>query len=182
MNPRKLKLASMTLLVLPCVFALGSMTSTTAVASNDRCWMTGGGSVFTDSVRVTHGFVLNCDVTRGPNNLEINWGGNRFHLITLTEASCSLAGDPKPPTASFNTYIGSGLGYYSGEVGANGFGARVTWTFTDTGEPGKGDFAEINISDSEGNSVLTVSGYLTKSLCEKYRLRVHIYDGHSSLV
>ncbi|MDG4550651.1 MAG: hypothetical protein P9F19_15485 [Candidatus Contendobacter sp.] len=165
MNPRKLKMTSMTLLMLPCVLALAGMTSTPAAASNDRCWMTGGGSVFTDStppVRVTHGFVLNCDVTRGPNNLEINWGGNRFHLITLTDASCSLVGNPKPPTAGFDTYRGSGLGYYSGEVGANGFGAAATWTFTDAGEPGKGDFAEINISDPEGNIVLTVSGYLTK--------------------
>ncbi|MFO1422350.1 MAG: hypothetical protein U1F70_01660 [Candidatus Competibacteraceae bacterium] len=165
MSPRKLKMTSMMLLVLPCVFALASMISTTAAASNDRCWMTGGGSVFTATeppVRVTHGFVLNCDVTRGPNNLEINWGGNRFHLITLTDASCLLIGNPKPPTAAFDTYQGSGLGYYSGEIGANGLGAVATWTFTDAGEPGKGDFAEINISDSEGNSVLTVSGYLTK--------------------
>lgn len=163
MNPRKLKMTSMTLMVLPCVFALGNMTSTTAAASNERCWMTGGGSVFAaEGVRVTHGFVLNCDVTRGPNNLEINWGGNRFHLITLTEASCSLAGDPKPPTAAFDTYQGSGLGYYSGEIGPNGPGAVATWTFTDAGEPGKGDFAQIEISDSAGNLVLTVSGYLTK--------------------
>ncbi|MDS4031984.1 MAG: hypothetical protein RKO66_18220 [Candidatus Contendobacter sp.] len=170
MNPRKLKMNSMALLMLPCIFILAGMTSAPAVASNDRCWMTGGGSVFTATeppVRVTHGFVLNCDVTRGPNNLEINWGGNRFHLITLTEASCSLAGDPKPPTAGFDTYVGRGTGYYIGKDGTTDLEAEATWIFTDEGEPGTGDSAQIQISvkkegDSDLTSVLTVSGYLTK--------------------
>src|SRR5882672_5886748 len=57
--------------------------------------MTGGGSVFTTDGtevqtgdRVTHGFEIHCGAENGtiplPNNLEINWSGNRFHLDYLT--------------------------------------------------------------------------------------------------
>ncbi len=121
--------------------------------------MTGGGSVFTASgQRVTHGFELHCDVNDVPNTLEINWGGNRFHLEQLTFADCFK--DPSinagHPTNTFNTYIGQGVGDYNGVPGA-----MASWTFTDAGEPGKNDMATITIVDAGGNTVLTVSGFLT---------------------
>ena len=51
--------------------------------------MTGGGSVFgKGSQRVTHGFELHCDPEVGPNNLEVNWSGNHFHMEELLTASC----------------------------------------------------------------------------------------------
>src|SRR5438132_2399420 len=52
--------------------------------------MTGGGSIISNGLRVTHGFNLNCDATHTPQRLEVNWAGNRFHLEHLNTAFCSL--------------------------------------------------------------------------------------------
>lgn len=122
--------------------------------------MTGGGSVMTAAgVRVTHGLTLQCDAARGPNNLQINWGKNSFHLEQLTSALCyddpNLA--PTAPRQNFDTYVGSGSGRLN-----NQSGATVTWTFTDVGEPGTSDMATIEIRDAANNVVLSVSGYLEK--------------------
>src|ERR1035441_4200972 len=70
--------------------------------------MTGGGSIISNGLRVTHGFNLNCDATQSPERLEVNWGGNSFHLEQLNTAFCSNnpslnAGNP---SATFNTYSG----------------------------------------------------------------------------
>jgi hypothetical protein len=119
--------------------------------------MTGGGSIPGNS-RVTHGFELHCNAGQGPNNLQVNWGkGNKFHLESLTTASCS--DDPSiseaQPVAGFDTYKGTGTGRYNGVAGAT-----AEWTFTDAGEPGKNDFANIVIKDAGGTTVLSVSGNL----------------------
>ena len=119
--------------------------------------MTGGGSIGNTGVR--HGFELNCDATKGPNHLEINWGkGKKFHLETLTSATCSdnLAISPNPPSAPFDTYKGKGTGRYNGVSGAT-----AEWTFDDKGEPGKNDYATIKITDAGNNTVLNVSGNLS---------------------
>jgi len=120
--------------------------------------MTGGGSIFrADGQRVTHGFEIHCDVADVPNRLEINWGGDRFHLDTLLGASCFTdpSIDSGHPAAPFNTYIGIGTGSFDGVPGATAF-----WTFTDAGEPGKKDIATIIIKDNLGNVVLTATGNL----------------------
>ena len=121
--------------------------------------MTGGGSVFTaDGTRVTHGFGLQCTVTDAPNSLQINWGkGNRFHLESLTAASCTddPAISPNPPAAGFDTYKGMGTGRYNGVSGAT-----AEWTFADAGEPGKNDMATIVVKDASNAVVLTVTGPL----------------------
>jgi hypothetical protein len=147
----------------------GSSSTTTdrecfsVLASVTQGRMTGGGSVIdpagTPTTRVTHGFELHCDVTKGPNNLEINWGtGNKFHLTSLTSAFCfnDPTFAPNPPTAGFDTYIGTGTGSYNGVSGAT-----ATWTFTDAGEPGKNDHATIVIKVGS-TTVLSVSGNLDK--------------------
>jgi hypothetical protein len=41
-------------------------------------------------------------------------------------------------------------------------GATATWVFTDAGEPGKNDRAQIVIKNNLGATVLTVSGNLDK--------------------
>ena len=119
--------------------------------------MTGGGGI--NGSRVSHAFELHCKTGEGPDNLEINWNGNRFHLEDLTSAICSddPAIDEAPPVAGFDTYTGGGKGRYNGVSGA-----RARWTFTDAGEPGRGDFARIQVWDSAGNLVLSVSGFLNK--------------------
>lgn len=109
--------------------------------------MTGGGSCVTEGARVTHGFELHCDATVEPNNLEINFSGNRFHLESLDSAFCldDPDIDQKPPVAPFDTYIGSGTGRYNGVTGYT-----VDFTFTDAGEPGKNDTVDYVISGPGG--------------------------------
>jgi hypothetical protein len=130
---------------------------------------TGGGSIFTnDGVRVTHGFELYCNPdgtsigapVRSPNNLEINWNGNNFHLEGPLMASCydDTPRDPgpqPPPNTSgvANLYNGCGYGRYNGVSGA-----LACWIFTDHGEPGVNDTAEYTIIDKDGNLVLGPTG------------------------
>jgi len=126
--------------------------------SNAR--MTGGGSVIDASVgRVTHGFELHCDATKLPNSLQVNWGGNRFHLESLTSAACS--DDPtigeQPPVAGIDTYKGTGTGRLNGVTGAT-----AEWTFTDAGEPGRADRAAFTIKDANNITVLSVTGVLNQ--------------------
>jgi len=123
-------------------------------------YMTGGGSAFTrDGARVTHGFVLHCTPSDGSNSLQVNWGkGNKFHLTSLTSASCidDAAISPEPPDAGFDTYTGTGTGRYNGVAGAT-----AEWTFTDAGEPGVNDTVTLTIKDASNNIVLTVNGPLS---------------------
>ena len=120
--------------------------------------MTGGGSVFTeDNVRVTHGFTLHCNLADSPNNLEVNWDGDSFHLESLDFALCTDDPniDPNPPTADFDTHEGEGGGRYNGVSGAT-----ALWTFTDAGQPGRNDTAAIRIFDAGGDLVLEVANNL----------------------
>jgi hypothetical protein len=119
--------------------------------------MTGGGSIISNELRVTHGFTLNCDPTHHPQRLEVNWEGNSFHLESLSNAFCSdnPSIEASQPYSGFNTYTGSGVGRLNGESGAT-----IEWRFTDAGEPGTDDFASYTIRDSDGNLVLTAAGNL----------------------
>ncbi len=144
--------ASSTAITVPTTDGGGGQVNTTGR-------MTGGGSVFdSTNKRITHGFTLQCDVTNGPNNLEVNWGkGNNFHLTSLTTAICTDDSTikPNPPAAGFDTYIGAGTGKLNGVSGAT-----IAFTFTDAGEPGKNDHATIVIDDGTSIIVLSVSGNL----------------------
>src|SRR5207249_2460541 len=96
-----------------------------------------------------------------PNNLEVNWGlpgsKQRFQLQSLTFALCvdDPAIGPAHSAAGFDTYIGAGTGLYNGVPGAT-----AAWIFTDAGEPGINDTANLVIRDPAGNVVLDVSGKL----------------------
>jgi len=127
-----------------------TVTFTNRATLNGR--FTGGGSIFTTSgARVTHGFELYCSTAEGPNNLEVNVGGDNFHLDTLTSVACSYNS-----STGVATITGTGTGSYN-----NTSGASIVFTFTDAGEPGTGDFASYLISDSGGSIVLNASGNLT---------------------
>jgi len=120
--------------------------------------MTGGGTVGTSNVR--HGFELHCDVAVGPNNLQVSWSkNNKFHLETLESARCSddptIA--PNPPEAGFDTYVGKGMGRYNGVSGYT-----IEFKFTDAGEPGINDNAQIKITAPDTSVVLSVSGNINK--------------------
>ncbi len=121
--------------------------------------MTGGGSVFKEDMRVTHGFEIHCDLKK-PNNLEVNWNeGNNFHMTQLTSAICidDPAISPKPPNAPFDTFTGKGTGKLNGASDA-----KIELVFTDAGEPGTKDRATMKIFDKFNNLVLEVSGFLNK--------------------
>lgn len=126
-----------------------------------ECRTTGGATIGTDrDPRVTHGFELHCNVDQLPNNLEVNWGGNHFHLDTLTAVECidDPAIVPNPPKAGCDTIHGLGTGSVNGVDGY-----QVEFIFTDAGEPGSTDWAWVKITDAGGtNTVMEVSGYLTK--------------------
>jgi hypothetical protein len=122
------------------------------------CRWTGGGTIGTDrEPRVTHGFELHCSVDQLPNNLEVNWGGDHFHLDALTQVECSddPTIDPRPPRAGCDTIHGWGDGKYDGVSGY-----LVEFILTDAGEPGRVDWAWIKITNSNGDTVMEVSGFL----------------------
>jgi uncharacterized repeat protein (TIGR01451 family) len=126
--------------------------------SPGTCRITGGGTIGPGrKPRVTHGFELHCNVDQLPNNLEVNWGGDNFHLLELTFAECwdDPLIEPWPPRAGCDTYHGIGTGRYNGVEGY-----QAEWIFTDAGEPGKVDFAWIKITAPGGSIVLEVSGFL----------------------
>ena len=118
--------------------------------------MTGGGRI-QDSLRVTHGFPLHCDMSDGPIRLEVNWPGNRFRLETLDTVLCldHPVFEPSSPIAPFHTYVGYGTGQLNGLPGA-----IITWLLTDSGQPPWSDYAEFEIFYAVGNLVLSSAGYL----------------------
>jgi hypothetical protein len=123
---------------------------------------TGGGTIGTGAtipagVRVTHGFEFHNDLDK-PNNFEVNWGGNHFHMTELTYAKCWLTEPPNPPKAPVSEVDGIGTGKYNGEPGYT-----ITFHLTDFGEPGTSDSATIKITkDADHSVVLQVSGFLIK--------------------
>jgi len=104
---------------------------------------TGGGSqVRVGAARVTRGLTIHCDLVLS-NNLEVNWGGNKFHMTEhLTTVACT--DDPEiiedPPPAPLDTLIGVGTGRYNGTDGYT-----IEFTLVDYGEPGSSDRMAIRI-------------------------------------
>jgi hypothetical protein len=165
-----------------CVPATGLCQHTFDVTNDPSCSspaglpgrMTGGGSLFETAKirssktegRVTHGFDLHCDPEIGPNNLEVNWSGNHFHMEELLTAVCTddPVIEPPPPGVDFDTFDGTGTGRCNGEAGAS-----ITFQFTDAGEPGTADHATINITGCPGGLNLSVSGFLKKGNHQAHR-------------
>jgi hypothetical protein len=118
--------------------------------------ITGGGSNFRiGDIRITKGLQLHCDL-RNPNNFQINWEGNSFHLEQLTAARCTE--DPaiiqQPPASSpFDTFEGEGTGRLR-IGGVKDPDATVDFVLVDAGEPGVDDTAEIVIRNGNGDIVL----------------------------
>jgi hypothetical protein len=95
---------------------------------------TGGGfQVRVGAARVSRGLTIHCDLLLS-NNLEVNWGGNQFHMTEhLSTVACT--DDPAiiqdPPPAPLDTLIGVGAGRYNGVDGYT-----IAFTLVDGGEPG----------------------------------------------
>lgn len=117
---------------------------------------TGGGKqVRVGDVFVTRGLTIHCDLLLS-NNLQVNWGGNQFHMTEhLTTISCS--DDPAiiqtPPRAPLDTLVGVGTGRYNGVDGYT-----IRFTLVDAGEPGTADRMAIQIFETANpaNVVLNV--------------------------
>jgi hypothetical protein len=128
----------------------GNTTVTFTNTESIKGRFTGGGSIFTASgVRVTHGFELHCDPAQVPNNLEINFDQNRFHLSSLTTAFCFIN------SSGVAVIMGSGTGLYNGVAGYT-----IYFTFTDAGEPGTGDHALYLILGPGNTTILSTGGFL----------------------
>jgi hypothetical protein len=117
---------------------------------------TGGGSqVRVGEARVTRGLTIHCDLLLS-NNLEVNWGGNQFHMTEhLETVECSDSPDiiQAPPVAPLDTLIGVGTGRYN-----RSDGYTIQFTLQDFGEPGSSDRMAIRIFETANpaNVVLNV--------------------------
>lgn len=117
---------------------------------------TGGGSqIRVGAARVTRGLTVHCDLLLS-NNLEVNWGGNKFHMTEhLVTVACTDDPDiiQAPPEAPLDTLIGVGTGRYNGDDGYT-----IEFTMVDQGEPGRDDQMQILIYETANpaNVVLDV--------------------------
>jgi len=107
---------------------------------------TGGGfQVRVGEARVTRGLTIHCDLILS-NNLEVNWGGNKFHTtehLETVECSDSPLIDQTPPRAPLDTLVGVGTGRYN-----NADGYTIEFTLVDAGEPGSSDQAALRIYET----------------------------------
>ena len=113
--------------------------------------MTGGGSVWDDAIRVTHGFTLRCDLDRA-QHLQINWeDGQKFHLTELVSVACwdDPALDPESPNTQMDTLWAIGTGTFGGTEEV-----VIELLITDDGEPGDTDEASFVI---DGGDILDVA-------------------------
>ena len=153
--------------------ALGSLIGATAaigegsLPGNQSGRMTGGGEVLSKrGVKITHGFELRCPAVKGPNRLQVNWEGNRFHLASLSRIVCTDSADweEENPEAGFDTYRGTGTGRLNGVDGAT-----ITFKFGDAGEPGVDDPFEIAIYDKSGVRVVSADTTLVHGNHQAHR-------------
>lgn len=141
----------------------GQSSSTLVLLPSEACGsqvglgrFTGGGhQIRVGDARVTRGLTIHCDLLLS-NNLEVNWGGNKFHMTEhLTTVACT--DDPEiiqaPPPAPLDTLIGVGTGRYN-----NVDGYTIEFTLVDYGEPGSSDQMAILIyqTSNPSNVVLNV--------------------------
>ena len=118
--------------------------------------MTGHGTVDTTTYGRSHHEFRNsvCNSDRFPD-LKVQWDGNRFDLTAYSSPLRCVdrpGFDEGQPDAGFDTIIGQGTGVLNGVDGAT-----ATFSFTDAGEPGRGDRATITITDADGNVVFDIS-------------------------
>lgn len=143
--------------------------------------MTGGGAQIDVGVaKITRGFTIHCDLTLS-NNLEINWADNKWHIDKpLTAATCT--DDPNidqaPPRAPFDTFVGEGYGRLNGVDGS-----FVRFTFVDAGEPGRNDYAAIQIwapgaDPSVDPPYLDIGGNLTHGNIQAHYDQPHSGNGN----
>ena len=131
---------------------------------------TGGGvaEVIADSVTVTEGFEVDCDLHQPSNNLEINWtGGNHFHMENFLAAVCTFVNKPNPPTAPVNTIVAKGTGRYDDIEGYT-----VEFELVDRGEPGTNDSAMFKVYETANPANVVLNSPL--QLISSGNIQAHI--------
>lgn len=136
-------------------FTTVTIPSTACVGTGSGRFTGGGHQIRIGAARVTRGLTIHCDLLLS-NNLEVNWGGNQFHMTEhLQTVACT--DDPAiiqaPPVAPLDTLVGVGTGRYNG---ADGY--TIEFTLVDAGEPGGEDQAALLIYETANpaNIVLNV--------------------------
>jgi hypothetical protein len=135
---------------------------------------TGGGHQIDIGVgKLTRGLTIHCDLLLS-NNLEINWGGNHFHMLEhleTIECSDDPAIEQRPPVAPIDTLIGRGVGRYNGVDGYT-----IQFKLVDGGEPGRNDRMAIRIYETAnpGNVVL----YIPEQYMTGGNLQAHYDQPH----
>jgi hypothetical protein len=138
---------------------------------------TGGGFQLRGSAaRVTRGLTIHCDLLLS-NNLEVNWGGNQFHMLEHLE-TLVCADDPAivqaPPVAPIDTLIGVGTGRFNG---ADGY--TIQFMLVDAGEPGVDDMMAIRIYETANPSHVVLNVALSR--LDGGNLQAHYDQPHGSL-
>ena len=77
-------------LVLAFLMAFGTSLSLVGAQLETTSFMTGGGRILADDIKVAHEFELNCDATQEPVELNVSWEENEFVLENLTSAVCTI--------------------------------------------------------------------------------------------
>ena len=155
----------------------GGQTNTVTVTIPTSCApgtgrFTGGGKqvVTAGDLTVTYGFEVDCDLHQPSNNLEINWGGNHFHMENFMSAVCTYTGPPNPPKAPVNKIVGMGTGRYNGVEGYT-----VVFTLIDNGEPGKNDESGFMVYQTSNPSNVVLN--LPLQFITKGNIQAHV-DQH----
>lgn len=127
---------------------------------------------------ITHAFVLRSNLAGsntmywgaftlpsnfgGSNNFDITWGSyNKFQLTSLTEVS--LIRETKNGVEGPYVISGTGVGKFKGVDGY-----KVKFAFSDGGDPGTKDFANILITNADGQEILAVSNQLIQGNYQIY--------------
>jgi len=127
-----------------------------------------GGGVWTDTPvgKVTLGFTLHCD-NRLTNNLQINWGQNKWHITknSLTDVTCSKPGEPRPPRAPVNVINAKAMGrYFDGSTKRWIENVQIEFTLVDNSEPSARKNAPNDQVSIKFGALPTASGVRASSL------------------
>jgi hypothetical protein len=131
-------------------------------------------------IKITHGFTLHCDVKLS-NNLEVNWGGNKWHINpkgdflpqALPYCTDNPAVEPDPPPAPFDNIAACAMGRWNGEPDH-----KACFQLEDAGEPGgKSDKAGLTIFDLNGTTVLLHAEF---DVIESGNIQAHYDQPHGS--
>ena len=130
-------------------------------ADASRRFFTGSGKM-PDAENTKFTFDVHCNPLVGTNQFKLHWGkkhAHSFRLQLLTSASC------EPESEPLHSHRGWALGQLDGSPGA-----KVHWTLTDEGEPGRNDTVSIDVFDPDNQLVHHAEGKITDANIQAHAL------------